>query len=796
MNFLQRGMNSTGKRVCVWDLETQNHTYKERVASPFDPRNYIVASGWSYNGGQVSWLYANSKEESDSMDMLPDLTGVDVIVGHNISFDLLWEWKHPRLIEFFKRGGEIYCTQMGEYYLNGMERGSHFNSMGDVAKRYPEHGGGGKLDEVKDMWNRGILTEDIPEHMLLEYLVGSVDYGTGGTEPGDIRNTWAMFAGQLTRMETMHPNFFTMVRTRMDGRLGTTEMEYNGVHCNRGKGTAIRTEVSRDVDTLKAELDGYIPLDMPPELKFNWGSPQMKSAIIFGGSIGYKKWIPHLDGEGQLIFPMKTEKLPMFRGNLIPEAHCKWLGDAVGFVVPCPPTMSDVDHPLYGSFMLQDRVKGGKTRGQLKYGNFKSPNLDKPKGAQQLFAYRFKGYTKPEARWKTQSLDAEGAQLYSTDKKVVEKLMGKTTDVPFLKSFMDYNKAVKDLDTYYWKEDADGNAVSGMMTQVGEDGIIHHYINHCATVTARNSSSKPNLQTIGRKGTSRFKQSLDSRFGADGRMVEVDYSQLEVVNQGVLTEDTQLRIDLQNGVDFHIKRLTALMNEAYEVLYHKHHVLEDPVIGEARTGAKKYSFLSQYGGGIDTIVYDTGMPKEQVEKLAKADDTLYPGIKPWYDQLEYLVESSALPCGEFVFINGDRLELRRGYYDLPEGTRLTWIQHETPDFVQARGKLVGFSPTERKNYPCQSLGGHIMQCSVGLIWRWGLSHDFCNGDMLIVNTVHDCIWLDCRTQEIAEFAAKAVRDIMQATPQIFNSKYGMHIDVPYPAEAEIGADMYDMTKFH
>lgn len=238
------------------------------------------------------------------------------------------------------------------------------------------------------------------------------------------------------------------------------------------------------------------------------------------------------------------------------------------------------------------------------------------------------------------------------------------------------------------------------------------------------------------------------------------------------------------------------MNEAYETLYHKHHVLEDPVIGEARTGAKKYSFLSQYGGGIDTIVYDTGMPKEQVEKLAKADDMLYPGIKPWYDQLEYNVESSATPCGEFVFVNGDRIELRRGYYDLPEGTRLAWTQHETPDFVQARGKLVGFSPTERKNYPCQSLGGHIMQCSVGLIWRWGLSVDFLNGAMLMVNTVHDCIWLDCKSQEIAEYAASNCRAIMQATPQIFNNKYSMSIDVPYPAEAEIGQDMYDMHKFH
>ena len=520
----------------------------------------------------------------------------------------------------------------------------------------------------------------------------------------------------------------------------------------------------------------------------------MKSAMIFGGTIAYKKWTPHLDTDGCYTYPMKTLKCPMFRGAKVLPQHCQWVNDEVGYVLPCPEDMADISSNG-NSYMMQDRVKAGKSRGSLKYGNHKTPNLDKPKGAKMEYAYKFAGYTKAEERWKTQTTDAVGAALYSTDKKVVEKLMGKTNDVPFLKAFMDYNKAVKDLETYYWKEDASGIPVGGMLTLVGDDGVIHHQINHTSTVTARNSSEKPNLQTVGRKGTSSFKKTLKSRFN-DGRMVEVDFSQLEVVNQGTLTGDQQLRQDLRSGVDFHIKRLTALMDEAYEVLYHKHHVEEDPYIGDMRTGAKKYSFLSQYGGGIDTIVYDTGMDRDKVVALSQADEQLYPGVAEWYNNLEYIIESSATPCGEFVYIDGQRIELARGYFDMPEGTRLTWNQYEAPDFIKARGKLVGFKPTERKNYPCQSLGGHIMQMSLGKIWRWGLSHDFFGVMWFLLITVHDCIWNDCFNEEIAVMTAKGCQAIMQATPQIFNKLYGMYIDVPYPAEAEIGSDMYSMTVLH
>ena len=37
-------------RVVIWDVETGTNVYMKRKASPFDPTNYVVASGWKNLG--------------------------------------------------------------------------------------------------------------------------------------------------------------------------------------------------------------------------------------------------------------------------------------------------------------------------------------------------------------------------------------------------------------------------------------------------------------------------------------------------------------------------------------------------------------------------------------------------------------------------------------------------------------------------------------------------------------------------------------------------------------------------
>lgn len=801
----------TGGSILTFDIEADNREHFGRFASQFHPENYIVDIGWSYNGGTPTHRYYNSREEVPKR-VLPDLTNVVLIVGHNIKYDLLWVWDDPQLTEFFERGGEIYDTQYGEYLINGMVQETHMNAMNDVALKY---GGGVKVDAVKEMWEAGYLTSQIPRDMLTEYLIGSHAVGNPhGGIIGDVHNTWLMFQGQCALFDNMHHNFVKMLRLRMDGLLATTEMEYNGIYCAKEKGAAQRATVEMEVHEKLAELTEYLPQDLPPDLEFKWTSPNHKSALIFGGTVCYQKWTPHLDENGQMMYAKKKVDYPLFtvNGNTMPinPLYCKQGPSGMHYMrVPDEIPPSFVPQAVVDGqgirWIPQDTVKAGKNKGKLKSKKMDEPNFDKPKGAKQDYYYTFKGYAKPDAKWQSKNTDAAGRPLYSTGDKVIKKLKAQG-DLPFVEAFTRYFKAKKDMETYYWKEGEDGLPEKGMLTLVGDDNIIHHSLNHTSTVTGRLSSSNPNCQntprgSVGKDGKvkgSEVKRMFCSRWGEQGEMAEIDYSQLEVVCLGLLTGDKQLVQDLNDGVDFHIKRLSAKLHRDYQELWQLHHVDGDQEIGDERTKAKVYSFQSQYGAGLATIAYDTGMHIDEVKALAAADEQLYPGVKPFYEDLDYIRETNSFLTGEHLYIAGERHPVRRGYWDSPTGTRYMWTQQETPDFIKEKvGKLMGFSPTELKNYPSQGLGGEIMQVMLGKVFRYFIANKRFNGLVKLVNTVHDCLWLDGVKQgELLRRVAMQVAQILECVPQVLSQSYGIAVPVPFPVEAEVGDNMLEMSVVH
>lgn len=791
----------------TFDIEAENHTAYERKASQFCAENWVMAIGWQYNDGAVMHRYYKTKDDVPK-HIMPDLTKVDVVVGHNIKYDMLWVWQDPAFQAFLKRGGECYCTQYAEYMLNGFAPEYHMNAMNDIATKY---GGGSKLDAVKEMWEAGFLTSEIPRDLLLEYLVGSPNYNNPfGDIVGDVANTWRIFVGQLARIPQMHHNFMTMLRLRMDGLLATTEMEHNGIYCDKELGGELRGYVNDEVLGLRRELESYLPSNLPDELKFNWGSPQQRSALIFGGTVSYNKWVQHRDeATGQLLYYSKKETWPLIRKVPTNPAYCVVLPSGL-HLLPIP---QGVDLDALGRqgmienegvhYLVQDATKGGKNKGALKTKQVKMDDLTKPNGKQTEHYFTFNGYCKPDKRWETQQTDAFGKPQYGTGEKIIKKLIEQDT-VPFVKAFVKYNKALKDMETYYWKIDEKTDKVKGgMLTLVDDNGIIHHSLNHTSTKTGRLSSSKPNMQTMPRGGRtkdgghkgSRVKQMLKSRWGEQGQVAEIDYSQLEVVNQGLLTGDPQLIADLNNKVDFHIKRLSHKLHRPYDELWTLHHTDGDSYIGDERTKAKVYSFQSQYGAGLPTIAYDTGMALDEVKALAAADAVMYPGVKAFDQQLEYHIESVSQPTTEYLYLGGERMNLREAHWDCFTGTRYSWREQQTPDFIAAKGKVKGFSPTERKNYPMQGFGGEVIEVMLGKVFRYFLANDRFQGNVLLTNTVHDCMWLDGVVGWL-EPVAKACATILEAVPQVFGSAYGVQIPVPFPVELEIGSDLYDMSVIH
>ena len=740
----------------TFDLETGTHSADKRKATRWHPENYIVAAGWKSGDNQTEGSY---HEKAERIPVPKRLAQAKLLVGFNIKFDLLWMWEYEEIQDFFKRGGVIWDCQYVEYLLEGHQQHAQMASMNSIIEKY---GGTLKMDAVKVMWEEGIDTPDIPQDILMKYLLGDPEEDI----QGDVNNTFLIMMGQMKRIREEFPKeTMQMIKNRMDGLLATTEMEYNGLKLDLELGMQMQKEQADALVKLDQNLLKFLP-EFPPEFEFKWTSNHHRSCLIYGGTAKYLKWVQHEDEEGNKLYANKVEKWPLVDGT---PTHPDLLGD-----------------------LTQDTFKSGKRIGEGKTKNVTVPDLTKPKGAKQEHYIRFKGYTQPDQKWKSTLVDAKGLNIYSTAANIIEELA--VRNIPFLKMLAQRQKMQKDLGTYFWMEDKNGQR-KGMLTLVNEqDGLIHHKLNHTSTVTSRLSSSDPNMQNIPKADKSVVKKLFISRYGDDGEMAEIDYSQLEVVVQGILSHDPQLIKDLQNRIDFHCKRLGIKLGESYEEVVHKVKVLLDEVYIQQRSDIKSFTFERAYGAAAYSISANNDIPLDEVEELIRIEETMYPGVVAFDRLVEAAIRSSRWETSTELYIRGKRVSIGKGEWFSPTGTRYVWTEGETPEFIQKRGKLVGFSPTERKNWPIQGTGGEIVQTMLGCLWRWLIANDRFDNKAWLCNTVHDCVWLDMHksvTNKVVPTACK----ILEAVPHKFNKDFDMDITVPFPVEAEVGPNMYDLQHY-
>lgn len=760
--------------VLTYDLETTTLTHMKRKASPFCPDNWVVAAGYKRDDGAPFGVYFTNKESSLEHEM-PFEPTTKLLVGFNIKFDLLWMWHRPELQAFFRNGGKIWDCQYVEYLLEGQAQHAQYASMDSCVEKY---GGTLKIDAVKELWNAGVNTPDIDETLLMDYLLGNEE----DEIEGDVNNTFLIFKGQYERAAKIHPNFMAMLERRMDGLLATTDAEYNGLYIDRERGEADRAVLAVRRDELSAKLWEFLP-ELPPELTFNWNSIYHKSYLIYGGTAAYERWVHHEDpdGPGGLAYARKTEKWPLFGGT------------------PCSPDECTLtDGGLYQRLVdsvLQDTYQSGKRKGEGKTKNVQTPDLTKPKGAKQAFGFKFKGFTKPDRNWESTLTDFEDKPIYSTASEIIEHLAATRSDVPFLALLGERQKVQKDLGTYYWDYDPKKDERKGMLCLVGDDSIIHHKLNHTATITTRLSGSDPNMQNIPRGDKSQAKAMFASRFGKKGVMAEIDYSQLEVVIQALLSRDPQMIADLNNGVDFHCKRLAKKLSTTYEAVKDAVNA-GDPKMALLRTAIKGFTFQRAYGAGPTAIAASTGMEVEEVEQLITDEERMYPGVVAFDNIVEQSIQQTSRTTSVSAFVDGQRFQLQEGEWFSPTGTRYLWREHEAPKFLWKHGKFVGFSPTERKNWPVQGDGGFVVQAMIGYIFRLFNKTANFGGKALFVNTVHDCAWFDFADMETAQAVLPKVRAVLEAVPTMYKRSFGIDVPVPFPTETEVGPNMLELTHFH
>lgn len=789
----------------TWDIETTVHTRFKRKANPFIPENWVVTHGVKKRGEDKVTEYRFGKTRPGPGWLKPILEGVKILGGFNIKFDVLHAIANDAenleaWMDYVAEGGNVWDCQLAEYLLCGMGQRHQMLSLDETAPRY---GGNVKVDEVKALWQAGWMTEDIEPSLLSRYLCGGLDEFSQ-YQYGDVENTEKIMLAQVQRAR--EAGQLNSILMNMGSLLCTIEMERNGMFVDQALGLTLAAELAAERDTLQAALEEYLPKNLPFE--FSWGSRFHKSALIFGGPVNYDAkeldvdptWA---DGAGWCAGPtvwladymaMEEKDRPTLVYSQM-DVEC-WLSEnADGSIdyVPCDTEFMDGDH-MADVIRRCQRFKGGKNAGELKTKKVKQDNLDKPKGRMARTQYHFPQITEPKAKW-----ESTDKGVYSVSSEVIEELG--VRNIPFLKGLAQLQKVTKDLGTYFIVTDEDGNS-KGMLSMVDALSIIHHKINHTSTVTGRFSSSDPNLQNIPKGNKSKVKTVFVSRFGPDGKIIQSDFSALEIYVQANLTLCKQLIADLKAGIDLHCKRLAVKENKDYaEVLrLCKGWVDEQGVKHEKddewdykRTGAKVFSFQRAYGAGAQKISDSTGVPLEDVKALIEAESKLFPEIDAYFEARTKEINQNARPSGIVIphpDVRGVMCNLKTSAVRTPDGQLYSYQQSPSPEYLVKRGIFASFSPTEIKNYEVQGTGGTWAKAAMWLAIRYFYKHRNFGGLALLVNQVHDALYSDAHNT-VARQAAVALHACMEAASDFMEYQFGWTLQVPVPSETTWGKSMMD-----
>lgn len=780
-------------KILYIDLEVQNHPYYGNIASPFHPDNYIVASGFrtdtvddvgTVHIGTTQYKYYNSKEEFTAApvtEWLPIDPAVAVLVAHNGQFEIKWFLSYGRTVfeDFIKRGGRIACTAMGEYLVSHQQE--LYPALDETAVKY---GGTHKVDGVKILWETGHLTSQIDKALLIEYLAGP---------SGDIDNTALCFYGQQQKLAEQGMD--RMYWERCDALLAFAYCEWFGLYVDRETAERNLAAQEAEIAELTEQLRELLPKDLPEEVEFNWGSDYHMSALVYGGPVKYRHRVPY--------DPPQYVKADFYQT------------ETDGTLVQCDDPLLDQELVAAGRHNFV-RFKSGKNKGQVKV--FRedtdeirlkwaetSVNLPGLVNLQSIPDGIKEKYIGKRAEFRGARTLCDGTTpVYSTS---TEALKGLKNFVPEVGLMVKLASLEKDTGTYYLREelDADGNVkkVKGMMQYIGPDSVVHHSLNVTATVTTRLSSSNPNLQNLPRDGTSNVKEMFTSRFGSNGRIVEVDYSALEVVMLCAMTKDMDLLALLQNNTDMHCYRLAFKLGEPYEDVLEKCKNEDHPEhkkYSAMRTDIKPLSFADQYGATAEGIAFNTGCSVEFAKEFQENEMKLFPTSRGFRQVIIDEVErTGSLPDGihrEMSDIGTWRV-YRRGYYQAPSTTRYSFRQHDVWD-KESRQMVMKYKATQMANYPVQGEAGFMMSVSMGRICRWLISKDWFDDKVCLINNVHDACYLDVADEVIGREAALGVKAIMEDAPKYLTAlfpEYDM-ADIPFPAAAEWGQNMQHKTHIH
>jgi DNA polymerase I-like protein with 3'-5' exonuclease and polymerase domains len=675
--------------ITIFDVETSFVTGVNGKSdpSPFNPNNKLVSVGIN-----DEYLFFNHDERSDKdawKKVQSILDKTDLLIGHNLKFDLSWIYEVG-----FKYTGKVYDTMVGEYVLNrGVRKALSLKEC--CARRNLSR----KSDATEDFIKQGISFEMIPEKIVEEY----------GRQ--DITVTRELYHSQVDDFKKPENRKLIPTVKMMNSFLQVlTKMERNGIQIDLDSLNDVEMKFKLEYDELRERIDTMI-WERMGDTKINPASPEQLSWLIYGVKvIDKKKWAEEFN-IGIDSYTKKPKKRPRFtRPQFI-----RMVGQ---MVKPIYKTRSHQCITCTGSGKIQKMKVNGEPYKNL------SP------------CYSCNGdgiiyeETKSKAGFQLNPMFvsdvAEGG--FKTDRITLNRMTNKDNEElnAFVEAITRYNALETYLHTF----------VTGIKNHSNNNGNLHPKFMQCVTATGRLSSRDPNFQNQPRGKTFPIRKVVKSRW-ENGKILEMDFAQLEFRTAVFLAQDKQGIEDIQNKVDIH--QFTA------------------DTIGCSRQDAKSHTFKPLYGG-----VSGTDSERNYYKEFLKK----YKDIAKWHDQLQsdainYKVVS--LPSGR--------------EYAFPYAKRMPWGASS--------------NSTQIKNYPVQGFAtADIVPLSCIAIDSLMVQNKV---KSLIINTIHDSVLIDVHPDE-EDLIIKIVKEGAGKVIPMMKTYYEIDFNIPLDTEVKMGYNWLEMRE--
>ena len=621
------------------------------------------------------------------------LNTCDYIVCHNSKFDIGW----LRAVGY-EVGSKVICTMINEYILQKAVRKPL--SLSSLSEKYDVT----RKDEafMKNAIKNKIKFSELPWDEGDEYL------------STDVMATAEIYQKQIKEFEKPSNQSLKPILDLMSQFCNVlVDIEANGMKIDMD----ILNQVDKDYAIEQEQLTSYLTNTVKKlvgDTPINLSSPEQLSQVIYSYSLVDKKTWKEVMNIG-----VDLRGKPKRRPKMQVSAFAK-----------C------VDACFKKTYKTQ-AIKCPDCRGFGTYRRYKK-NGDPYKNESPCDVCKSKGYLY-ENRAEMAGLQIQpdialaSAGGFKTDKKTLTELESKQSN-PQVRQFLPSLTRLSAIDTYR------SSFIEGIKKGCVSNGsldnskhTLHANFNQCITATGRLSSSNPNLQNMPKGKLFPVRRAFVSRFD-NGKILEVDYSQLEFRVAGILAKDEVIKKEVSEGFDVH----------AYTA----------------------------------KVLTDNGEPTERGPAKVSTFRPLYGGSQGTFAQREYFREF----FGKYIGVFSWHTHLQNEAIENEVITTATGRQFAFPNVYRLRSGVASVK-TQIVNYPVQSVAtADIVPLGVILLHKELKKRKL---KSLVINTVHDSVVVDVHPDELEEIKILAPTCLKLAQNEA-HIRFGLDKFIPLDVEMSMG----------